>query len=77
MLLQVLLVLLKCGFALFEALCALLVFLFDADDGVVLALDGRVCLGKVGFSLLELRAKLLDGDLRRVISGGRGRFGDW
>jgi hypothetical protein len=76
-LLQVLLVLLKCGLALFEALCALLVFLFDADDSVVLALDGRVCLGEVGFGLLKLRAKLLDGDLRRVLSSGRGWFGDW
>lgn len=77
MLLEVLLVLLKRAFALFEALCPLLVLLFDASDSVVLALHSRICLFEVGFGLIKLLAKLLDCDLRRVISGGRRWFGNY
>lgn len=75
-LLQVLLVLLESAFALFEVLGPLLIFMLDASDGVVLALHGRVCLGEVSLGLVELLAKLLDGNVGRVFGGGRRRFGD-
>jgi len=75
--LQVLLVLLKRGLALFEASFPLFVVLLDAGDGVVLALDGRVRLCEVGLGLVELLAKLLEGDLWRVIGVGRGQLGTW